>query len=44
VHVAPLLLGDGIRLFGEGLVGVDLEITRVLHSPAVTHITYRVVA
>jgi len=44
VHVAPMLLGRGVSLFGEGLVGVDLEPTRVLHSPAVTHLRYRVVA
>jgi dihydrofolate reductase len=43
VHVAPLLLGGGVRLFDglpDGVVG--LECTRVLESPAVTHLRYRV--
>jgi dihydrofolate reductase len=44
IHVAPLLLGDGVRLF-EGLDSErpTLEVTRVVESPAVTHIRYRVV-
>jgi dihydrofolate reductase len=44
VHVTPLLLGDGERLFdnlGDNLP--ELEITRVVETPAVTHIKYRVV-
>jgi dihydrofolate reductase len=43
LHVVPLLLGDGVRLF-EGL-GVEraLETVRVVHSPAVTHLKYRLV-
>jgi dihydrofolate reductase len=44
IHLAPLLLGDGVRLF-DGL-GSDLpalEVTRVVSSPLVTHIRYRVV-
>jgi dihydrofolate reductase len=44
LHVAPLLLGAGTRLF-EG-VAPDLprfEITQVLESPLVTHLRYRVV-
>jgi dihydrofolate reductase len=43
VHVAPILLGGGARLF-EGL-GPDLKLepTRVIESPAVTHLRYRVV-
>jgi dihydrofolate reductase len=43
IHLAPLLLGDGVRLFDE--LGADLptlEATRVIESPAVTHIRYRV--
>jgi dihydrofolate reductase len=44
VHVAPLLLGGGTRLFGgAGAEPVTLEATRVLGSPAVTHLRYRVV-
>jgi dihydrofolate reductase len=43
IHVVPLLLGDGVRLF-ENLDAeqVKLELTRVIDSPAVTHLTYRV--
>jgi dihydrofolate reductase len=44
IHVAPLLLGDGVRLFDHlGSGQLELEATRVLHSPAVTHLRYRVV-
>jgi len=41
VHIVPVLLGDGIRLF-EGSAGgqVELEPVRVLASPAVTHVKY----
>src|SRR5438105_10881166 len=38
IHVAPLLLGGGVRLFDD--LGVEppvLEIARVLDSPAATH-------
>lgn len=42
LHVAPVLLGDGVRLFDDGTGPLDLECTRVLHSPAVTHLRYRV--
>jgi dihydrofolate reductase len=41
IHVAPLLLGDGVRLFDHA--ARDLELTRVIPSPAVTHLRYRVV-
>jgi dihydrofolate reductase len=44
MHVAPLLLGDGVRLFENlGAVRAKLDVTRVIESPAVTHIRYRVV-
>ncbi len=44
LHVAPLLLGDGVRLFdGLGPDDARLEPTSVLHAPAATHLTYRVV-
>jgi len=44
VLVAPLLLGEGVRLFdGLGTDEVKLESTRVIESPAVTHLRYRVV-
>jgi dihydrofolate reductase len=41
IHVAPVLLGGGVRLF-EDHVGAQLETTRVVQSPAVTHLRYRV--
>lgn len=41
LHVSPVLLGTGMRLF-EGLTEpVDLEIAGVVESPRVTHIRYR---
>ncbi len=41
LNVVPVLLGDGERLFEN--VGADLELeqTRVVHTPEVTHIRYR---
>jgi dihydrofolate reductase len=42
LHVVPILLGGGVRLF-EGLgPELELEIAEALHSPAVTHLRYRV--
>jgi dihydrofolate reductase len=44
IHVAPLLLGGGVRLFEHlGANPVALEQTRVIDSPAVTHLRFRVV-
>jgi dihydrofolate reductase len=44
IHIAPILLGGGTLLFGElGPGRPGLEITRVIHSPAVTHLRYHVV-
>jgi dihydrofolate reductase len=44
IHIAPVLLGGGVRLFdGEGRAAVGLEQIRVAESPGVTHLTYRVV-
>lgn len=46
VHVVPLILGDGVRLFDGGHGGEPqprLERIRVIDSPAVTHLRYRVV-
>jgi dihydrofolate reductase len=44
LHVAPLFLGGGARLFDTlGAGPVKLETTRVLAAPAATHLYYRVV-
>jgi dihydrofolate reductase len=40
VHVVPVFLGGGVRLFGDEQG--KLELTRVVGSPAVTHLSYRV--
>jgi dihydrofolate reductase len=42
LHVVPVLLGGGVRLFGDGADRVQLERTRVIESPSVTHLRYRV--
>jgi dihydrofolate reductase len=43
LHVAPLLLGGGIRLLDNLQPGIELEKTRVIDSPQVTHLRFRVV-
>jgi len=43
VHLVPVLLGDGVRLFDQvGSEQIELERTRVIDSPAVTHLRFRV--
>ena len=44
VHVVPMLLGGGVRLFEDGLADTPaLEQTRAIESPTgVMHLTYRV--
>jgi dihydrofolate reductase len=49
LHIAPVLLGDGQRLFGPGPGpglgaddGIELAATRVVEAPAVTHVRYSV--
>ena len=43
IHVAPLLLGGGVRLFDNaGGDPLALKVTRVVESPAVTHLRYEV--
>ncbi|MGH3042574.1 MAG: dihydrofolate reductase family protein [Gaiellaceae bacterium] len=45
IHLAPVLLGGGVRLLDNLDAGrVGLELTRVIESPAVTHLRYRVVS
>jgi dihydrofolate reductase len=44
VDLAPVLLGDGVRLFElPGAGPVELESTRVIEGGGVTHLTFRVV-
>ncbi|SRR6266498_6055255 len=44
LHVVPVLLGAGRRLFEHiGTEHVELESTRVLHSPGAVHLRYRIV-
>lgn len=44
VHLAPVLLGEGVRLFDRvDPEPVELQVTRVIDSPKVTHLRYRVV-
>ena len=41
IHVAHVLLGSGIPLFGRGSEDVELESTRVMDAPGVTHLQFR---
>ena len=44
LHAVPVFLGAGVRLFEElGDDAPTLELARVVDSPAVTHLRYRVV-
>lgn len=43
VHLVPILLGDGVRLFDRLDPDTEMETTRVIHSPGVTHLRFRVV-
>lgn len=44
VNLVPVLLGGGVRLFEHlGTTPVELESTRVVEAPGVTHLTFRVV-
>jgi dihydrofolate reductase len=44
VHLAPLLLGDGVRLYGRpGAAPVDLETTRITQSGQLANLRFRVV-
>jgi len=44
INLVPVLLGDGVRLFDHlDIEPMELEKTKVLDSPAVTHLSLRVV-
>jgi dihydrofolate reductase len=40
LQLVPVVLGAGRRLFGADRI--ELELTRVLDAPGVTHVRYRV--
>jgi dihydrofolate reductase len=43
LHVIPVLLGQGRRLFDHlGADHIELELTRIIDGPGVTHLRYRV--
>ena len=44
IDLVPVLLGDGVRLFDHlGIAPIQLECTRVIEAPGVTHLRFRVV-
>lgn len=44
LHLVPVLLGSGVRLFANlGDQQFDLDCTRVVESDGVVHLRYRVV-
>jgi dihydrofolate reductase len=43
VELVPVLLGGGVRLFEHlGTEPIELESSRVIEAPGVTHLTFRV--
>ena len=43
IHLIPVLFGEGRRLFEHlGADQVELELTRIVDGPGVTHLRYRV--
>lgn len=43
IHIAPVLLGGGTRLFTKGGTGLQaLEVTRTVEGSNVTHVRYDV--
>jgi dihydrofolate reductase len=43
IHVAPMLLGRGVRLFEEAPADLNVETISVIEAPRATHLKYRVV-
>ena len=44
IHLVPVLLGDGVRLFDHiGTEHIELESTRVVGSSNITHLKFRVI-
>lgn len=44
IHLIPILLGSGIRLFEDGVPFTDFELIRSISTPRATHLRYRVVS
>ena len=43
IHLVPVLLGDGVRLFDDlGPEGIELERTRTIETPSATHMRFTV--
>jgi dihydrofolate reductase len=42
IHLVPVLLGEGLRLFDVLPARVELDVVRVIDTPEATHIRYRV--
>jgi dihydrofolate reductase len=43
IHLVPVLLGDGVRLFDHlDTDTIELERTRTIEAPDVTHLWFRV--
>jgi dihydrofolate reductase len=42
IHLIPVLLGRGRRLFDVLPAEIELEVLEVINTPAATHIRYRV--
>ena len=43
LHIVPVLLGDGARLFDNlGGAEIELEQVRAVEAPSVTHLEYEV--
>ncbi len=44
IHLVPLFLGGGVRLFDHlGIEPTELECTKVIEAPGVTHLRFRIV-
>jgi dihydrofolate reductase len=44
INLVPVLIGGGVRLFERlGTTPIELESTRVIEAPGVTHLTFRLV-
>ena len=44
IELGPVLIGNGIRLFDNlGAAPLELESTRVVEAPGVTHLAFRII-